>query len=169
VTGNTPTIGRLAGIARRGAPRAAMEEIACGTISVAAGLDGDHKGRKFPRRQITILSREAWASALADLGADAALASLPWTARRANLLVEAVRLPRARGAVLRIGTVRLEVTNQTNPCARMDEACPGLLKALHPDWRGGVTCRVLSDGVVAVGDEVEILSSPPEEAPPRLP
>lgn len=169
MTGAAP-FGRLVAIARRDAPRASMQEIEQGAISMAAGLEGDHKGRKFPRRQITVLQREAWEDALNELREEAREpVRLPWTARRANLLVEGIRLPRAEGAVLRIGAVRLEVTGQTNPCRRMEEAHPGLLKALHPHWRGGVTCRVLSDGILAVGDAVEIVSAPPDEAPPRLP
>ncbi len=82
--------------------------------------------------------------------------------RRANLLVEAVDLPRAKGGLIAIGDVQLEITNQTVPCGRMDEAHPGLLKALHPEWRGGVTCRVLQAGDVRIGDLVEILHAPPE-------
>ena len=94
-----------------------MQETAEGSITAAAGLDGDFKGAKYPRRQITVLSREAWEGALLDLGA----ATLPWTVRRANLLVGGVRLPRAAGGLIRIGeTTLLEVTAQTYPCRRME-------------------------------------------------
>jgi hypothetical protein len=72
-------------------------------ISLEAGLAGDHKGAKFKRRAVTILAREAWEAALADLGPTDE--PLDWTARRANLLVEGVRLPRAIGTTLRIGRV----------------------------------------------------------------
>lgn len=154
--------GRLIGIARRPARRAPMEEIAQGVISTAAGLEGDHKGAKLPRRQITILAREDWDAALAGLTDLAGPVPLPWTARRANLLVEGVRLPRAVGALLAIGPVVLEVTAQTVPCSRMDEAHPGLLKALYPEWRGGVSCRIVTGGTVAVGDAVGIVRAPPE-------
>lgn len=161
--------GRLIGIARRDAVRAPMEEIAEGVITVARGLDGDHKGPKFPRRRITVLEREAWEAALAELRhEDGGRVVLPWTVRRANLLVDGVRLPRARGGILRIGAVRLEVTNPTQPCQRMEDAFPGLLKALHPAWRGGVTCLVLDGGVVRIGDAVEVLHAPMEHVP-RLP
>ncbi len=154
--------GRLIGIAWRPARRMPMQTLDRVEISLEAGVVGDHKGAKFKRRAVTILAREDWEAALAVLGEAAATASLDWTARRANLLVEHVRLPRALGATLRIGAALLEVTYPTTPCARMDEACPGLRKALHPEWRGGVTCRVLEAGGVAIGDTVEIVSSPPE-------
>lgn len=156
--------GRLIGIARRPERRAPMQEVAEGSISLAAGLAGDCKGGKFPLRQITVLAREAWQIAAATVGDP----GLPWTVRRANLLVEGVELPRAKGGILRIGMVRLEVTGQTHPCVRMEEARAGLLKALSRDWRGGVTCRVLSGGPIALVDAVEVLVSPPEVVP-RLP
>ncbi|HYD15791.1 MAG TPA: MOSC domain-containing protein [Hyphomicrobium sp.] len=165
----SPELGRLIGIARRDAVRAPMQEIAAGVITVDGGLEGDHKGPKFPRRRITVLAREAWEEALADLPpVDGAPVRLPWTTRRANLFVEGVRLPRARGGILRVGPVKLEVTYPTQPCRRMEEAYTGLLKALHPDWRGGVTCQVLEGGAIAIGDEVEVLLSPPEHVM-RLP
>jgi len=151
--------GRLIGIARRASRRAPMEEVGQVSISLEAGLGGDHKGAKFPLRQVTVLSIEAWQAALDDLPGKP---DLTWTARRANLLVEAVRLPRAKGGLIAIGEVELEVTHQTVPCGRMDEAHDGLRKALHPEWRGGVTCRVVRAGTVQVGDFVEILHAPPE-------
>lgn len=152
--------GRLVAIARRGKRRAPMQEISHGEISAASGLDGDHKGARFPNRQITVLAQEDWLVAISDLGI--AAADAPWTIRRANLLLAGLRLPRAKGAVLRIGPVTLEITGQTYPCSRMEHAMPGLLKALARDWRGGVTARVLAGGIVHIGDCAEIVSSPPE-------
>ena len=162
------SVGRLEGITRRDARRAPMEEIETGEITLERGLAGDHKGPKFPRRQITVLAIEDWQAALDDLTDLAGPVVLPWTARRANLLVSGVRLPRARGAQLQIGAVSLEVTAQTVPCRRMDEAHQGLLRALHPDWRGGVTCRVLMGGTISIGDGVRVTASPAEHVV-RLP
>jgi MOSC domain-containing protein YiiM len=141
-----------------------MEECAAGFITPAEGLAGDCKGAKHPRRQLTMLERGAWEAALAELGQD-----LPWTTRRANLLVEGIRLPRGVGSVLRIGVVELEVTGQTYPCRRMQEACPGLLSALAKDWRGGITARVLKGGPVTMGDPVEVVLARPVPKSPRLP
>jgi MOSC domain-containing protein YiiM len=153
--------GRLIGIARRPARRAPMKIVDRVLISEESGVEGDHKGAKFKRRAVTILAREDWEAALADLGGGSE--DLNWTVRRANLLVEGIRLPRALGATLRIGPVLLEVTYPTTPCARMEEAREGLRRALYPEWRGGVTCRVLEGGEVAIGDPVAVVQSPPEK------
>lgn len=154
--------GRLVGIAVRPAYRAPMQTLERAHICVGAGVAGDYKGAKHPRRGVTVLAREAWEAALADLDAHTDGDALAWTARRANLLVEGVDLPRAVGGVVRIGAAVLEVTYPTTPCKRMDEARPGLLRALYPDWRGGITCRVVEGGEVALGDAVAVLVSPPE-------
>lgn len=145
-----------------------METLDAVAIGVATGVDGDHKGLKYPNRAVTVLSVEDWRAAIADLADLAGPVPLPWTVRRANLLVEAVRLPRARGGQLRIGPVLLEITGETFPCQRMDEAHPGLLRALAPAWRGGVTCRVVEPGTARVGDAVEVAFAPVERVR-RLP
>jgi MOSC domain-containing protein YiiM len=157
---SAPVAGRLLGIAVRSAYRAPMQTRQSAHVALGGGVEGDYKGAKHPRRGVTILAREAWEAALAALGAEAA--GLPWTLRRANLLVEGVMLPRAVGGVVRVGAALLEVTYPTTPCKRMDEARAGLLRALYPDWRGGITCKVVEAGAISVGDRVEVLLSPPE-------
>jgi MOSC domain-containing protein YiiM len=156
--------GKLIGIAWRPARLAPMQTVDTIEISLEAGVAGDHKGAKFKRRAVTILAREDWEAALAQLATDGdeGALGLDWTVRRANLLVEGVRLPRAIGATLRVGPTLLEVTYPTGPCARMEAARKGLLKALHPEWRGGVTCKVIKGGRVSIGDGVTVVSSPPE-------
>lgn len=155
--------GRLIGIAWRPARFAPMQLADSIEITTEAGVAGDHKGAKFKRRAVTILAREDWEAAVADLDPPLdADEMLDWTTRRANLLVEGVRLPRALGATLRVGGALLEVTYPTTPCARMEQARAGLYKALYPEWRGGVTCMVLEGAHVALGHSVEIVQSPPE-------
>jgi hypothetical protein len=39
----------------------------------------------------------------------------------------------------------------------MEEACPGLQKAMYPEWAGGAFGEVLDDGVIVVGDIVRWL------------
>ena len=155
------------GLARRSRRKEPMEEVHTSFISTEAGLAGDFKGSKHKTRQITILALEDWHSALKDLHLSPD--NLAWTTRRANILSEGIRLPRAKGAILAIGSIRLEITGQTYPCRRMDEAQPGLLKSLAQNWRGGVTCTVTASGPIALGDEIKIISSPPEAPARKLP
>jgi len=148
--------GRIIGLARREAPRAPMELLEQGRIRVETGLEHDFRGKspappKEPKRQVTILAKEAWHAACAEIGRD-----LAWTERRANLFVEHIDLPRRAGDVIAFGEVRLQVMVEVDPCSRMEEAAPGLRDALRPDWRGGIGCRVIEGGNVALGDEIWI-------------
>ena len=142
--------GRLVSIARRNGKRAPMESLDSTRITGEAGVVGDFRGRPG-KRQVTVLASEDWQAACSDIGR-----TLPWTARRANLLIEGVALPRQAGKRLIIGDVVLEITGELDPCSRMDEASEGLREALVPDWRGGVTCRVLAGGDVGIGDAVRV-------------
>ncbi len=149
---------RIIGIARRGKSRAPMEKLHEATISTELGLVGDCKGSKFPERQITILANEDWKAALALLGG----IELDWSVRRANLLVSDLKLPRGRGSQIAIGNVIVEVRDQTSPCQQMENAQPGLRKALSGNWRGGVCCRVISGGDIKIGDVIKIILEIPE-------
>jgi MOSC domain-containing protein YiiM len=163
--------GTLIGIARRTGRRALMAVLETATVEIGVGLTGDAVGPRHPKRLVTVLSLGDWNTALAALNARDLVGgiALDWTARRANLLVSELRLPRAKGAIIRIGAVELVVTGQTHPCARMDAVQPGLLKALGSEWRGGVTCAVNIGGEIAVGDPAHVVSSPPEQRAHRLP
>ena len=148
-------MGRLAGISRREKKRAAMQTLERAEISTESGVARDFRGKPGPR-QVTVISASAWRAACAELQDN-----IPWTTRRANLLVEDIELPKTIGAVLRVGPVRLRITGEVDPCSRMEEQRPGLKAALQPDWRGGVTCTVLAGGLVALGDLVELESADP--------
>ncbi|HLU06817.1 MAG TPA: MOSC domain-containing protein [Woeseiaceae bacterium] len=143
-------MGRLAGIARRDRKRAPMQTLEHAEISSESGVACDFRGKPGPR-QVTVISAAAWQAACAELNDD-----LPWTTRRANLLVEDVELPKSIGAILRVGPVRLQITGEVDPCSRMEEQRPGLKAALQPEWRGGVSCTVIAGGPVSLGDEVEV-------------
>lgn len=142
-------MGRLLGIARAMAKRAPLLELERTKIDMATGIPGDVRGAKAGR-QVTVLFREGWASACRDLGVD-----LPWLTRRANLLVEGVAVP-VEGRHLVIGEAVLEVTEETRPCSVMEAAHRGLRRALTPEWRGGVCCRVIKGGQIRVGDPVDL-------------
>lgn len=141
-------MGKLLGIARKAKSGAVMEDLDTAEVTIERGLEGDYRG-KLRRRQISVLSREAWEAACQAHGQP-----LPWTTRRANLLVEGLELKETKGAHLKVGEVVLEVYCETDPCALMDQASSGLREALEPDWRGGVCCRVIKGGRISLEDEV---------------
>ena len=146
-------MGQLLGIAVRSAPRAPMETHQKVQITQKNGLQGDYRGKYGPR-QITVLSQEAW-----DQACNGVQAKLPWTTRRANLLISGIELERTTRQVLQIGEVRLAITGETDPCQRIDMQHLGLREALTPAWRGGVCSFVLTESEIQVGDEVQLLSS----------
>ncbi len=144
--------GRLLGIARRERKRAPMQALERASVTGETGVAGDFRGRPGDR-QVTVLARESWEAACRELGTEIA-----WTSRRANLLVEGLALAERAGDRIVIGDTVLEITGETDPCSRMDEASPGLRLALTPDWRGGVCCRVVSGGEIRIGDSVRLES-----------
>jgi MOSC domain-containing protein YiiM len=101
------------------------------------------------RRQVTLLSREAWDACMAELGA-----RLDPSTRRANLLVAGVDLEGTRNRVLRVGDARLLIGGEVTPCERMEEAYAGLQATMRPHWRGGAFAQVLADAEIHVGDAV---------------
>ena len=143
--------GRLVGILRKEKPRAVPETLGHARVSKDEGIAGDYRGRT-PDRQVTVMAREDWTAACRELGRE-----LPWTTRRANLCVEGVDLPQRAGAQLKIGKLILEVMQETDPCSVMEAQAVGLRAALAPDWRGGVSCRVIEAADIALGDAVELL------------
>ncbi|USI73695.1 MOSC domain-containing protein [Sphingomonas morindae] len=155
--------GRLLGIARKARPRGPMLCMAAGEIGLATGLAGDCRGVRRPRaagrRQVTALLAADWRAALEALGG----AEIDWSLRRANLLIEG-SLPRAPGALVRIGAALLEITGECDPCRRMEAVAPGLEAALRPGWRGGRTLRVVEPGAIALGDEVRLIHADYREA-----
>lgn len=139
---------RVAGIAVKTAHRQPLEE----TDSVAiqeSGIVGN-VGQSDHRR-VTLLSREQWEQVQSELDMD-----LPWTTRRANILVEGMDLGGTMGKTIAIGDVRLRVEGETHPCGLMDTYFQGLKTALAPDCRGGVHARVLAAGIISVGDTVSV-------------
>jgi len=146
-------MGRLTGIARREKKRAPMETLEQADVSEETGVASDSRG-KPGKRPVTVISARAWREVCAELGQE-----IPWTTRRANLLVDDIDLPKTEGAIIEIGEVRLQVTMEVDPCFRMDEQVDGLTEALKPDWRGGVGCIVLQSGSVSIGDTVKIVAS----------
>lgn len=149
---NDQSFGTVLGLTVRPSRDTALQP--CGQLSITAthGIEDDH-GRAT-KRGITLLSQTQWLATLDDLGVS--VDDLPWTIRRANVLIDAPTLQTLIGQTIRIGEVLVRVIAETEPCDLMDRQYSGLKQALTPDCRGGVYGRILNDGVVHVGDAVLI-------------
>ncbi len=139
--------GRLERIWIKRAARGEMDPRSEADLVAGRGIVGN--ADQGGRRQVTLLSSESWRNAMRDLGAE-----VDPSARRANLLLSGIELARSRRRILQVGCCRLLIRMETVPCHRMEEAHPGLLRALKPDWRGGACAEVLEGGEIRVGDQV---------------
>jgi len=143
-------MGKLIGIAIKKDRGSGMVQLQRATVSTETGVEYDRRG-KPGRRQVTVVAKESWDDACEDLQAE-----VEWTARRANLFIEGIPLIHSTGKTLHIGEVVLEISGETTPCKRMDELHHGLMKALEPNWRGGVICKVINGGDIKLGDKAKI-------------
>jgi MOSC domain-containing protein YiiM len=144
------TPGRLEAIWLKRMRRGPMDAVERAVLKAQQGIVGntDQGGR----RQVTLLEQEVWQALMAQVGA-----TLPPTIRRANVLLSGIRLVKSRKRILGIGACRIRILGETKPYERMEEACPGLQKAMYDDWAGGAFAEVLDDGAIAVGDVVRWL------------
>ncbi|MFP4148128.1 MAG: MOSC domain-containing protein [Nitriliruptoraceae bacterium] len=157
-----PQIGRLEAIWLRAARRAAPHPVPEAEVVAGLGLQGDHRTLDrepdpSARRQVTLLQAEHLPVVAALLDRPEVDAGL----LRRNLVVAGINLASLRDRRFRIGAVELEGSGWCHPCSRMEEVLgPGGFQAMR--GHGGITARVLTSGVLHLGDEVSIL--PRQEA-----
>lgn len=124
-----------------------MDALERATLVSGKGLEGS-VGRST-RRQVTLIEREVW-----DRMQEELQAAIPYSARRANMMLSGIHLVDTRGKLLRIGETLIKIGGHTMPCERMDEASEGLRAKLEPQWGGGAFAQVINGGIIQVGDEV---------------
>ena len=139
----------------RGGP---MDPVSEAEMEAGHGIAGN--ANRGGRRQVTVISEEAWAAAVADVGVD-----VPPQARRANVLLRGIDLFESQGKILRLGACVIRLLGRTRPCEQMDEAQDGLRLALEPAWRGGAFGEVLAGGTLRVGDAASLEVEDPARAP----
>lgn len=136
--------GRVEAIWVKPGHRGPMDPVPTAALIAGRGVAGSaDQGR---RRQVTLIEREVWERLMRGLGA-----RVDPGARRANLMVSGFSLARATNRTLRVGPCRLRILGETRPCERMDEALPGLRRAMETDWGGGAFAEVLEGGDIGIG------------------
>ena len=117
------------------------------------GLSGDHRSTKTPGsgRQVTLISREFIAQIahfLSQEDIDPALL-------RRNLVVSGINLNALRHQRFTIGDALFEAGALCHPCSRMESALgKGGVAAML--GHGGLCCKILRSGSIAVGDTVMV-------------
>ena len=160
------TAGRVEALHVASAAGAPMESRERVEAIAGVGLAGDRyaaeTGHWSPIRRagdrLTLIEREA----LAELEATYRLGLGPGDTRR-NVTTSGVRLDELIGREFRIGEVRCRAIRRCEPCTYLE----GLLgkEVLYPlVHRAGIRVEILSSGVIAVGDAVELLADQPGQA-----
>jgi MOSC domain-containing protein YiiM len=137
--------GRLEAIWIKRARRGPMDPVSDAELVAGQGLRGN--ADQGGRRQVTLIERERFMAQVASLGA-----TLNPAARRANIMLSGIDLANSRGRTLQLGATRIRILGETKPCERMDEALPGLRRAMYDNWGGGAFGEVVDGGRIALGD-----------------
>lgn len=117
-----------------------------GAMLTEEGLEGDHA--RAGMRALTLIQAEHLPVIAALVGGPA-----PPEALRRNILVSRINLGALKGAILKLGAARVEITGPRHPCSRMEETLgPGGYNAVR--GHGGWCARVVTSGRIALGDEV---------------
>jgi MOSC domain-containing protein YiiM len=104
-----------------------------------------------PGRALTLIAAEALEAMAAEHGIEITAAQ-----SRRNVLTRGIDLNALVGKRFRVGDVECVGVELCEPCKDLERATrPGVIKGLT--HRGGLSADILSDGEIAVGDEVVAL------------
>ena len=147
---SVPRAGKVEWIGVRSVRREPMAIVEAVEAREGRGLTGDHfRGGASSKRQVTLIQAEHLPVIAGLLGVDAVN---PANLRR-NIVVSGINLAALSGAQFTIGGAVLEGTGQCHPCSRMEETFgAGGYNAVR--GHGGITARIVSGGVIRLGDPV---------------
>ena len=149
-----PQTGRVECIGIRPGRKAPVEFVAEVEARAGQGLKGDHYNGKSGKREVTLIQFEH----LQAVGKMLGRATIEPELTRRNIVVSGINLLAFVERRFKIGEVELEMTGHCHPCSRMEENLgPGGYNAMR--GHGGITARILKDGVIRVGDEVTLLNA----------
>ena len=139
---------------RRAAPMKKVEQL---YALAGRGIEGDryflgtgtYSKSPEPGRQVTLIKSEV----LESLKNELEINVKPEESRR-NILTQGIEINDLIGTEFYVGTVRLRAHRITQPCLYLEKLLdqPGLYKELWDN--GGISCEILSDGVIKEGDPI---------------
>ena len=151
--------GTLAWIGLRPARRAPVVAVARALAIEGRGLEGDHRCDKTPGsgRQITLISQEY----IGQIEHFSGYAGIQPEQLRRNLVVRDINLALLRHQTFRIGEALFEATSLAHPCSRMEDTIgPGAVAAMF--GHGGLCATILRGGEIALGNAVQLVTTPEE-------
>ncbi len=152
--GNFPQAGKVVWIGVRPKTRQPMEVVEQ-TFANIGGLTNDraNKGNTTNKRQVTLIQHEHIQAVASFLGKESIDPSLI----RRNIVVEGINLNALKDKQFKIGEAVLEMTGFCFPCSRMEENLGnGGFNAMR--GHGGINCRVIREGKIRLGDDIEALN-----------
>lgn len=142
--------GRVEWIGVRPKRRAPMSVVEEAMLDTAQGLVGDRYSGRSGERHVTLIGRESLDAISAFLGQDV----VPEQLRR-NVVVSGLNLLALKNRRFRLGEAMLEMTGECHPCSRMEEIFgEGGYNAVR--GHGGITARVIANGIVRTGDVLRV-------------
>ena len=145
---------------RRAAPMKKVEQL---YALAGRGIEGDryflgtgtYSKSPEPGRQVTLIKSEV----LESLKDKLEITIKPKESRR-NILTQGIEINDLIGTEFYVGTVRLRAHRITQPCLYLEKLLdqPGLYKELWDN--GGISCEILSDGVIKERDIITALQLP---------
>jgi MOSC domain-containing protein YiiM len=124
------------------------------TYANIGGLTGDraNKGNPDSKRQVTLIQYEHLAAAASFLGKEEINPALV----RRNIVIKDINLNSLKGKQFKAGDAILEMTGFCHPCNRMEENLGhGGYNAMR--GHGGITCKVIKEGKIRIGDSVSVI------------
>jgi len=120
------------------------------TASCKFGLEGDHyRGTGLKKRQVTLIQHEHISALASLIGTE----SINPAILRRNLVVSGINLLALKNKIFSVGDCELEMTGLCHPCSRMEKALgSGGYNAMR--GHGGITARIVRDGIIRVNDSV---------------
>ena len=146
---NFSQAGKVVSISLRTHPMGPIKNVDGALAIKDLGLEGDRYKNRGGARQVTLIQSEhldAVASYLGKLRIDPSLT-------RRNIVVKGINLLALKGKTFQIGKAVFEYSGQCHPCSRMEQ---NLGKGGYNAMRGhgGITAKIIKDGMIKVGDQV---------------
>ena len=148
-----PRAGRVEWLGIRPERREPVQPVAAITVSQKKGILGDHYSGQSGNRHVTLIQAEHLPVVAALTGRDHLEPALV----RRNIVISGMNLLALKDHQVQLGDVILTITGQCHPCSKLEIALgPGGYNAMR--GHGGLTARVVKEGVIRVGDAVTVLA-----------